>query len=139
MFWYDTPARVKPVPELEWFEQLKTSFDDSRVLSGEPGKSVVEARRNGDDWWVGAITNNDASQQSVNLSFLDNGKTYLTSVYTDDDNVSTATHVRCSYVLVNSKKVMKFNLKPRGGAAIHLVPVDRTMMKKYKKYSGKVL
>lgn len=45
----------------------------------------------------------------------------------------------CFLTLVNSKQVMKFNLKPRGGAAIHLVPVDRTMMKKYKKYSGKVL
>lgn len=139
VFWYDTPARVKSVPELEWFEQLKTSFDDSRVLSGEPGKSVVEARRNGDDWWVGAITNNDASQQSVNLSFLDNGKTYLAQVYTDDDNVNTATHVRCSYVLVNGKQIMKFNLKPRGGAAIHLIPADKTMMKTYKKYNGKAL
>ena len=38
------------------------------------------ARRKGNDWFVGALTNNEGSAQSVNLSFLDKGKTYLARI-----------------------------------------------------------
>lgn len=140
IFWYDTPARIKDVPEMKWFEQLKTTFDDSRVLDGEPGKNITMARRNGDEWWVGAITNNNASQQNVNLSFLDAGKTYLAHIYTDGGTeINTPTHVRCTDLLVTGKQVMKFDLKARGGAAIHLIPVNGKELKGYRKYRGERL
>lgn len=140
IFWYDIPSRANNEPELEWFEQLQTTFDDSRVLDGRPGKNITMARRNGSEWWVGAITNNEASRQSINLSFLDSDKTYLACVYTDGGSqISTATHVQCSYLLVTSLQVLKFDLQARGGAAIHLIPIDKSEMKKYKKYRGQTL
>ena len=43
------------------------------------------------------------------------------------------------YLLVNASQTMKFQLKPSGGAAIRLVPIDRQEMKKYKKYKGERL
>ena len=140
VFWYDIPSRVNNEPELEWFKQLKTTFDDSRVLEGYPGKNITMARRNRNEWWVGAITNNEPSQQSVNLSFLDDDKTYLARIYTDGgDEIKTTTHVRCSYLLVTNKQILKFNLQARGGAAIHLTPIDKSKMKQYKKYHGQIL
>lgn len=140
VFWYDTPSRVHNTPELEWFEKLETTFDDSRVLDGRPGQNITMARRKGNEWWAAAITNNQPSQQAVNLSFLDDDKVYLASIYTDGGSqINTVTHVRCSYLLVTSKQIMKFNLQARGGTAIHFTMIDGAKMKNYKKYRGQVL
>ena len=38
LFWYDKPSAYQGEPEIEWFENLPTIFDDSKVLSGHPGK-----------------------------------------------------------------------------------------------------
>lgn len=118
ILWYDTPARYHGEPEIEWFERLRTVWDDSRVLSGYPGEHVVMARRSGDDWWLGAMTNNDARDLSVDFSFLEPGATYTARVFTDDPAVDTATHVRCATQKITSDTKMSLNLQPRGGAAM---------------------
>ena len=98
------------------------------------------ARRKGQEWFLGAMTNNDGSKEEVSLSFLDSGKTYLASVYTDGgDKVKTRTQVACNYLLVDASMTLKFDLKPSGGAAVRFVPVDKAETKKYQKYKGKIL
>lgn len=133
ILWYDKPERYHGEPEIEWFENLETVFDDSRVLAGYPGKNIVMARRKADTWWLGAMTGNDGGNETVDLSFLTPGRTYLAQVYTDDDTVDTATRVRCSYFAVTSDDTLKFSLKPRGGAAVRFVPVAKEEARKYKK------
>ena len=49
ILWYDTPDRYHGEPEIKWFEDLATTFDDSRVLSGYPGRNITMARRKGDN------------------------------------------------------------------------------------------
>ena len=140
IFWYDKPALYGGEPEIEWFENLKTVFDESRVLDGTPGKNITMARRSGEEWFVGMITNNDGSDEVLDLSFLDKDKTYLACVYTDGGEVvKTKTHVKCSYFLVNSSQDIKFGLNPKGGAAVRLYPVDKAAQKGYKKYNGRKL
>ena len=140
IFWYDRPSFYQGEPEIEWFENLQTVFDDTKVLEGAPGKCITMARRKGNDWFVGALTNNEGSAQSVNLSFLDKGKTYLARIYTDGgDKIKTRTQVKCTRLLVDSSQIMQFALKPGGGAAIQLVPVTDQEIKEYKKYKGQVL
>lgn len=140
IFWYDSPASYQGEPEIEWFENLQTVFDESHVLSGEPAKNIVMARRKGDSWFVGAMTNNESSVQSVDLSFLDKNKTYVACIYTDGgDQVKTRTQVKCSYFKVEAKQVLKFNLKPRGGAAVRLYPLEKENGKKYPAYKGQAL
>lgn len=139
VFWYDTPDRFNDEPELEWFEEIKTTFDDSKVLNGKPGENITVARRNGDDWWLGAITNTEARTEEVDLSFLAPDKTYLAKVYTDDDKIKTKTRVRCARFIVKGNQIMKFNFKPSGGAAVHFIPVEKSEAKKYPKYRGQVL
>lgn len=140
ILWYDTPDRYQGEPEMEWFENLKTVFDESRVLDGMPGKNIVMARRKGIEWFVGAMTNNEGSTEKVDLSFLDKNRTYLAYIYTDGgEKVKTRTQVKCSYLLVDASQVLTFQLKPKGGAAIRLVPIDNQEAKKYKKNNGKAL
>ena len=139
VFWYDTPDRFNDEPDLEWFEEIKTTFDDSKVLNGKPGENITVARRNGDEWWLGAITNTEARSENVVLSFLDPDKTYLAKVYTDDDKIETKTKVRCARFIVKGNQIMKFNFKPSGGAAVHFIPVEKSEAKKHPKYKGQVL
>ena len=140
IFWYDKPSFYQGEPEIEWFENLQTVFDDTKVLDGAPGKNITMARRKGEDWFVAAMTNNNGSKENISLSFLDKNKTYLASIYTDGgDKVKTRTGVACTYLLVDASMTMKFDLKPSGGAAIRLVPINGKEMKKYKRYNGKIL
>ena len=140
IFWYDKPSLYQGEPEIEWFENLQTVFDETKVLDGTPGKNITMARRKGQEWFLGAMTNNDGSKEEVSLSFLDSGKTYLASVYTDGgDKVKTRTQVACNYLLVDASMTLKFDLKPSGGAAVRFVPVDKAETKKYQKYKGKIL
>lgn len=123
IFWYDTPDLYNGEPEVKWFEDLETTFDDTRVISGYPGKGIVMARNKGDVWWAAALGNNDAQKVSIPLDFLESGKKYLAEIYTDGDkSVKTATHVNVSSRKVSSKDTLKFDLKPRGGVAIRFIP-----------------
>lgn len=124
IFWYDTPDLYQGEPEIKWFEELVTVFDDTRVLSGYPGRGIVMARRNGDDWWAAAMTGNDGSQETIDLSFLTPGKKYNADIYTDDDSAGTRTRVKVTSRKVNSGDRLLFDLKPRGGVAIKFSPAE---------------
>ena len=103
IFWYDKPSFYHGEPEVEWFENLQTVFDDTKVLDGTPGKNITMARRKGQEWFLAAMTNNDGSKENVQLSFLDKDKTYLAYIYTDGGKeVKTRTQVKCSYLLVDA-------------------------------------
>lgn len=140
IFWYDKPSFYNGEPEIEWFENLQTVFDDTKVLNGKPGKNITIARRKGVEWFMGAMTNNDGSKEDISLDFLDKDKVYIASVYTDGgEKINTRTHVKCTYFWVDASMTMKFDLKPSGGAAARFVPVDKKEAKKFRKYNGKIL
>ena len=140
IFWYDKPSFYGGEPEIEWFERLQTVFDDTKVIDGTPGKNVTIARRSGEDWFVGLITNNEASTQQVDLSFLEEGQTYVAHLYTDGGKeTGTRTQVKCGKILVDGKQTLTFALKPRGGAAIRLTPASDKERKEYAAYQGEVL
>lgn len=140
IFWYDKPSFYHGEPEIEWFEQLPTVWDDSRVLAGTPGKGITMARRKGEQWFVGLMTNKDPAQAEVSLDFLQPGVRYQAAIYTDGgEEVQTRTKVKCSYLLVDSKITLRFALKASGGAAIRLTPVSDKEAKGLKRCKAKQL
>ncbi|MDR0370229.1 MAG: glycoside hydrolase family 97 protein [Prevotellaceae bacterium] len=120
LYWYDTPDHYNGEPEIELFDNVPTVWDDTRVIDGAIGEYIIMARRSGDDWFVGAITNNDAREISIPLDFLDKGKKYIATIYTDDDTISTQTKVAVTGKVVSTEDALKFQLKASGGAAIQL-------------------
>ncbi|MDE6422273.1 MAG: glycoside hydrolase family 97 protein [Muribaculaceae bacterium] len=120
IFWYDKPQAYEGEPEISWFENLKTVWDDSKVISGHPGEHIVMARRNGNDWWVGAMTNNDGRHIDIPLDFLEEGASYTATLYTDDPKAPTKTKVKVAQKKVKKGKQLPLDLLPRGGAAIHI-------------------
>ena len=134
ILWYDTPDRYHGEQEIEWFEDLETVFDDTKALAGYPGENIVMARRKGDTWFVGAMTNNEARRQEIALDFLPDGTNWLAQVYTDDPEADTSTKVRCEKYAVSPSTRLKLDLQPKGGAAVRLTPIEKKDIKKYKKY-----
>lgn len=122
ILWYDTPDRYHGEPEIEWFETLPTVFDETRVLAGHPGENIVMMRRNGDEYRVALMTNNEARHETLSLDFLPAGKKYNARIFTDNPKVKTATRVEISDRKVDSRKKLEFDLLPRGGATVILTP-----------------
>lgn len=123
IFWYDNPSRYEGEPEVKWFEDLETTFDDTRVLGGYPGRDVTLARRKGDVWWVASLGNNDGGKADIELGFLEPGRKYRAEIYTDGgEEVKTRTRVKMESKKVDSRSRLSFPLKPRGGVAMRIVP-----------------
>ena len=134
LYWYDQPSAYQGEPEIEFFDKVKTVWDETKALDGNPGEFVSIARKSGNEWFLGTITNNDARKVSTSLSFLDKGKKYVANIYTDDDTKNTRTKVRVTRVVVDSNSVLYFNLKPSGGSAVHFIPAEKSDLKKFKSY-----
>ena len=120
MYWYDKPSESQDEPELDFFDNVPTVWDDTKVLGGMPGEFVTIARRSGKDWFVGTITNTDARKLSVSLDFLEPEKTYIANIYEDNPKVKTRTKVGIKRIKVTNKSVIEANIMPSGGQAIHI-------------------
>ena len=118
VLWYDTPERYQGEPEIQWFEQLPTVWDETRVIDGAPGEGIVIMRRKGSDYYLAVMGNNERSTKDVSLDFLPAGQSYKATIYEDDEQVATATHIRISERKVKSKQSLRFTLQPRGGAVV---------------------
>lgn len=120
LYWYDQPAQYQGEPEVEFFDRVKTVWDDSKILNGEIGEYITIARRSGTEWFVGSITNKQPRQITLPLYFLNKSKEYKVKIYQDDDDEQTATKVSVTERIVNCKSVLTFNLKTSGGVALHV-------------------
>ena len=120
LYWYDKPALSKDEPELSFWDNIPTSWDETKVIQGKPGEFITTARRSGKDWFVGTITNNDARVLQLPLNFLPKGQKYIATVYSDDASVNTATHVKVENINVDASAVLQVSLKSSGGQAIWL-------------------
>ncbi|MDR2913827.1 MAG: glycoside hydrolase family 97 protein [Tannerella sp.] len=134
LYWYDNPTMYQGEPEIEFFDQVKTVWDDTKALDGEIGEFVTIARRSSNEWFMGSMTNTDARTISAPLDFLATGEKYIANIYTDDERIKTRTKVRVTRLVVDSQSVLHFRLKPSGGAAVHFVPAAKDDVRKYKTY-----
>ncbi len=123
MYWYDQPGDYQGEPELEFWDLVPTTWDDSRILEGRPGECVSVARRSGDQWFMGTITNNEARELKIALDFLPEGKTFEATFYEDNPAVNTRTHVGIRKARVNASTVLDVRLAPSGGQAVLLKPL----------------
>lgn len=125
IFWYDKPASFHNEPELAWFSHLPTVWNDTRVPAGEIGKYAVVARRSGEKWYVGAITNSDPRRLPLKLDFLKPGQRYEATIYRDDPAVQTDTHVAIEHRSVRRGDSIVLKMLANGGETVLLKPAER--------------
>ena len=118
LYWYDVPELSGNEPELEFWDNIPTVWDETKVIQGEPGQSITTARRKGDEWFVGTITNNDARTLKIPLDFLTKGKKYMASLYSDDPTATGKTRVKVERQHVTASTVLDVQLQASGGQAI---------------------
>ncbi|MFJ1468193.1 glycoside hydrolase family 97 protein [Massilia orientalis] len=123
LYWYDTPDRSHDEPELAFWDRIPTTWDETRVLDGAPGRDVTIARRKGDEWFVGSITNNDARRIPLRFDFLPKGKRYEATIYADDPAAPTRTKVGIHTRTVDAATVLQLDLPASGGQALWLRPL----------------
>ena len=65
MHWADKPESylAQPKEVQDFISNMPTAWDETRLLSGYPGESVVMARRKGSTWYVAGINGKDESQK----------------------------------------------------------------------------
>lgn len=124
LYWYDLPNAYKGEQELDFWKHCPTVWDESKALQGEIGEFVVQARRSGDDWFVGAMTGLQARDITINTAdFLQKGKKYRVEMYNDDPMLNTRTKVASTVQTLKAGKVLKLHLQPSGGAALRFILV----------------
>lgn len=67
----DSPSNYRREPECTGFiAEVPTTWDETRVLNASMGEYIVTARRKGNSWYVGGITDRTPRDIKVDLSFL---------------------------------------------------------------------
>ena len=118
LYWYDLPNVYKGEKELDFWKNCPTVWDESKALQGEIGEYIVQARRSGNDWFVGAMNGLQARDITLNTAdFLQKGKKYRVEIHNDDPALNTRTKVASGMQTIKAGKTIKLHLQPSGGAA----------------------
>jgi hypothetical protein len=106
---------------------MPAKFDSFKILDGKIGEFISVARKSGNEWFIGTLTNRDSRKLTVNFDFLPDNKYYIATLYEDTRNThylynKETYNVR--EILVNKKSKIKIELAPGGGHSFWLVPMD---------------
>lgn len=117
----DSPGNyMRESESTEFIAEIPTVWDESIVLDGKMGEYIVTARRKGDVWYVGGITDWTARDIEVDCSFLGD-KAYDATLLKDGVNAHRIgrDYKRETFPVKNSSK-LKIHLAPGGGFALKI-------------------
>jgi alpha-glucosidase len=119
----DAPTAYEREPEsLEFLSAVPAVWDETRVLHARIGDVLAIARRRGNDWYVGALTDWTPRELTIDLSFLPAGA-FALDAYEDGPNADRqgSDYVR-SKRDVDSATRLTVKLAPGGGWAARITP-----------------
>lgn len=113
----------------QFIKDVAADWDDSKYLEAEPGDylTVVRKAKGSEDWFLGAITDENARNTTVSLEFLTKGKKYKATIYADAKDADWKVNpiaYKISTLTVTSKSKLKLNLAAGGGTAISFQLID---------------
>ena len=119
----DTPSNYLREPEaMEFLASVPTEWDETRVLDGRIADYVVVARRNGSDWYIGAMTDWTSRSLDIDLSFLPEGSLTM-DAYQDGNNADRwASDYKKTTSRVNKGTKLTIRLASGGGWAARIHP-----------------
>jgi len=117
----DTPSNYLREPEImEFLGPVPTTWDDTKVLDAKMSEYVLLARRNGSEWWIGAMTDWTPRDLELDLSFLPDGNFSMDSFEDGVNADRDATDYKKSTQPVSRRTKMKIHLAPGGGFAARI-------------------
>lgn len=114
----DTPSAYLRDPRCTSFiAAIPTTWNETKVVSGEPGQFLVMARRHGDKWYVAAMSNQQPRDLAVPLSFLPEGSWHLDLMRDGVNAARIAIDYSRDTMQVTNKSQLDIHLAPGGGWA----------------------
>jgi alpha-glucosidase len=115
----DWPEVYRGDPSFNFIKQVPAAtWDKTVVLNGQPGEYITIARKKGDDWYLGAMTNWTKRDYDIALDFLENGN-YEAEIYADaPDSDQSPKHITIKKIKVKAGAKLNLRLAPAGGVAI---------------------
>jgi len=125
----DSPSNyLKEAETMEFLSRVPSVWDETRVLDARIGDYVVVARRNGSDWYLGAMTDWTSRDFEIDFSFLPAGFFQMDS-YQDGANAARfGNDYRKTSSQVDRTAKIKIQLAEGGGWAAIVHPVKRNRM-----------
>jgi len=112
----DNPSNYYREPEcMEFLKEVPTTWDDTKVLHAKISEYIAIARKHGDRWFMGALTNWDSRSLELKLDFLEPGE-YEIEIWKDGINADRygADFAQMKQTVTN-KSVITINMAPGGG------------------------
>jgi hypothetical protein len=118
----------KKMDAFQFIKDVAVDWDDSKYLEAEPGDYITVARKakGTNNWFLGAITDENARTTTIDLGFLDAGKKYNAIIYADADDAGydkNPAAYKITKQVVDSKTILNLKLAPGGGCAVSIMPV----------------
>ena len=115
-------------PAFQFVRDVAVDWDTTRVIDGRIGDYVIVARkqRGADNWFLGAVTDEQPRTFEIVLNFLTPGKRYIAEIYADGPGADWLTNPQSITIgrrAVTSTSRMRLTLAASGGAAIRFRPV----------------
>lgn len=119
----DLPENYKGKKEFDFIKDVPVDWAETKVLDAKIGDYIATARkdRNSDDWFLGAITDENSCELTVKLDFLDPNKTYKAEIYKDGENAdwkSNPYDFAYEEILVKATDNLVIKMADGGGQAI---------------------
>ncbi|AIZ64308.1 alpha-glucosidase [Hymenobacter sp. DG25B] len=123
-------AYEKHLDAFQFIKDVPVDWDDTRILAAEPGDYLTIARqaKGKDEWYLGAITDENARTQTVKLDFLKPGQRYEATIYADGKGASWDKNPMAYQIRklkVNSKSALKLQMAAGGGTAVSIKSVEK--------------
>ena len=122
----DDPKAYEGVKAFDFIKDVPCDWHESRVIDAVIGDYTITARRdrNSEDWYLGAITDENARELNVALSFLEPGTEYIAQIYSDGpdaDYESNPESYSYSEMTVDQNDTLHMKLATSGGCAVRFV------------------
>jgi len=119
----DSPSNYYAEPEsTEFISRIPTEWDDTKVLEAKVGEYLIIARKRGENWYIGGMTNEKAREFTIDFSFLD-AKDYTAEIIRDGAN---AIQYAGDYIketkTISKKDSLNIKLAKSGGWSAILTP-----------------
>lgn len=116
-------------PAFQFILDVPADWHETRVLHAQIGDFITTVRRerDGDEWFLGSITDENSRTLEAPLDFLTSGVTYVAEIYADGEGahfLNNTYALEIGRVLVDSTTLLKLDLAPGGGQAIRLYPAS---------------
>lgn len=102
----------------DFITSVPVTWDETKVLYAKVGEAVAVAKRKGNKWFIGAMTNNVGRTIEVNLNFLNNSTAYKLTSFEDGINAERqALDYKKKTTQVKSGDILKIKMARNGGFA----------------------